>query len=316
MSSCFELYSFGIVLKNIVPGDVYISVNPVEKLSFSTGAKKKTVVKNGKVEYERDASSQLLADAKTEYDVTAPDHQGVTSNFKVTGTEGIMAKWVGDGTNRQTPPDVCAGETVHIYRNSDTDEYFWSCFMREPSIRRQETVCYMFSNLKDGVKAFDKDTSYWFEVSTRDKYLKLHTSNNDGEPVIIDVTINAAEGYVSLNDDSGVNSFKVDFKNGELKSSMREAIDFSAKRISLNAQEELKFTGPSLNNESDATVNKGSMDTKGKTTCTGGMSSKKPEGSNVSAEFEGNITGDANAHFETVDAVNIRATTLHGNWQG
>ena len=128
----------------------------------------------------------------------------------------ISASWIRmGGSNRFTSPDVYKGETVQIYRYADTDEYFWDDTMREPSLRKKERVIHAVSNIPDkgGTQTLDK--SYYVEISTKDKRVHLHTSDNDGELCTYDLIIDTSKGNLTLLDGMG-NIITLDSKPGNI----------------------------------------------------------------------------------------------------
>ena len=128
----------------------------------------------------------------------------------------ISAHWVRIGdSNRFTSPDVYKGETVQIYRYADTDEYFWSDIMREPSLRKKERVIYAVSNIPDKGGNQTLDKSYYVEISTKDKRVHLHTSDNDGELCTYDLIIDTSKGNLTLLDGMG-NILTLDSKPGNI----------------------------------------------------------------------------------------------------
>lgn len=189
-----KIFSLGVILENKEPNSDMVKVMPIEQLSLFTGP---------------------LDQQKLMFDVNLPDSQGVKKNNKVEGGVEIVAKWIFSGGNRITAPDVINGETVIIYQFADTDEYYWELLFREPSIRRLEHVNYSYSNLPKGRNPYDKTSSYWFEVSTRDKYIQLHTSKNDNELFEYDIKIDTADGNLVIKDDID-NHVTIDSKNSTI----------------------------------------------------------------------------------------------------
>lgn len=207
--SGLQFYSFGIVAVNKPRGSMDIMVVPIEELPMTTGTSEDVNVKakNGTKPnvFRKESKRPATFDKqKTTYSVEVPDHKKVSRAYKVSGESMIQAKWrcLGEN-NRVTAPDVIAGETVLIMRVADSDEYVWTTFGYEPGIRRQETVCYVFGNIPSGNALTDKDTSYWLEVSTHDKYVHLHTAKNDSEPYAYDLKFDTEKGTVELADDAG-----------------------------------------------------------------------------------------------------------------
>jgi hypothetical protein len=147
-----------------------------------------------------------IRDQSTDYNVKGPDARGISSQTKLSGGKTIKATWLaGDDGNRMTSPDVYANETVDIYRFGDTDTFYWKTTYREPKLRKKETVCYAYSNKDSQDKPHDKESSYWYEVSTKDgnKHIQFHTSNNDGEKFAYDLIINPDTSTATLMDSNG-----------------------------------------------------------------------------------------------------------------
>lgn len=181
--SALELYSIGIVVVDKPRNTDFIEVTPIE-----------TIV----------TADMLLKDLALNYQVGMPDHQGVVRNDQITGGPVLTARWIPFGhSNRMTAPDVIKGETVIIFRVEETEDYYWTTIFREPGIRRLETVNYMYGNIPTGLNPFDKNTSYWAEVSTHDKYVHIHTSKNDGEPFEYDIKLDTAIGKLTITDHVG-----------------------------------------------------------------------------------------------------------------
>lgn len=163
--SQFTFYSLGIVGKDKDRWSDEIQVYPSEELPFASGSI-------------------------------------MSASYKTGGKNIITARWVPiNQSNRMTPPDVVAGEKVMLYRFADTDEYYWNTLFREPDLRRLETVLYAFGNLKKKGKAFNKeDSSYYFEVSTHDGHIHLHTSRSNQEKVGYDIMISTRESHIIIKD--------------------------------------------------------------------------------------------------------------------
>ncbi len=193
--SGLKLYSLGIVAVTKDKGSDAIKVTPIEVLTL--GNKK-------------------LSEEKNNYKVEMPDAKGIKRSSEIESESMLIAKWIPFGhSNRLTPPDVVAGETVILFRFADTEEYYWTTIFREPKLRRLETVNYGYCNIPQGLEPFDKQTSYWFEVSTDQKYIKLHTSKNDGEPYEYDITLDTEKGNLLIDDNAG-NSIELNSEQNKL----------------------------------------------------------------------------------------------------
>lgn len=247
------LYSLGIVVEDKPEGTDKIKVTPIEEITMADG---------------------LLADVKIKYDVDLPDHKGVKRQETIEGDVSLIATWLPFGhSNRITSPDVYRNETVMIFRVADTDEYYWTTIMREPSIRRLETVNYGFSNLSDppdGKKSFDKNTSYWLEVSTRHKYVHLHTANNDGEPYKYDLKIDTAVGTVTIQDDVG-NNIVLSSPDNKLTINTNVDVEVNTENCVVNAKTkaEVNTTDASINASGSATITSPTITLNGDTTING-----------------------------------------------
>ena len=183
--SKLRVYSLGIVTEAKKRDSMFIKVYPIEELPAV----------NGKV-----------ADVKVRKKDTAKNIMGEDIDFDIEANAIIVAKWWPEGQgNRITAPDVQPNETVVIYKYADREEYFWESRENAPKLRRLETVRYSYCNLSGGLAEtpYDDDTSYWFEWSTHDKKIHLHTSKNDGEAVGYDFVFDTGKGTFEVTDTAG-----------------------------------------------------------------------------------------------------------------
>lgn len=239
------LYSVGVVVENKPEKTDIILVTPIEKLNIQ--------------------ESGLINEKVREYkNNDLPDMYGTVQKAEIKGTNKIKAKWIPFGhSNRITAPDVYAGETVILFKYEDVDEYFWTTIFREPSIRRLETVLYAFSNQKEYGKTFDKKTSYWLEVDTRNKKVTFFTAKNDNEYTSFTVSFDTKEGLFTLTDDNG-NSIVLD--------SQKNSISITAQDIYLNGNVHIggNFSSPNLNTIGEMIAD-GGIDVFGKLNANGGI---------------------------------------------
>jgi len=212
----------GIVVQTKKLGDDRILVCPIEDLTMIDG---------------------LISKYKQDFQVSMPDISGKLVETKLVGDGHLVAKWIPlSQSNRVTPPDVVAGETVLIYQYADTDEYHWDTVFNEPSLRRLERVLHMYSNLRTGNKPYDRNSSYWFEVSTTDKLVQLHTSNSDGERVMYDIILNTDSSTLTVKDDQG-NSVILDSIAGSLKTVTNKTVDVTTDVVNVHAATEINIKG-------------------------------------------------------------------------
>lgn len=132
---------------------------------------------------------------------------GKVKSDKVIATSTIPARWLalGEG-NRVSAPDVRKGETVLVFRYGTNDDYYWEAITTELSKRGKETVTYLFKNTdsQENIKE-DGSNAYYLTYSTRHKFVHLHTSNNDGEPVAFDIKLDTKQGIATVSDSRGNN---------------------------------------------------------------------------------------------------------------
>lgn len=247
--SGFRFYSFGIVAVTKDRNTSLIKVVPIEDITLATGRSESTNITSSgnskpNVKSNEAKSTAPISKQTMSYNVEVKDHKGVSRSDGVTGDLMVVAKWTAFGqSNRITAPDVQHGETVMLFQAFDTDEYFWTSMMNEPSIRRQETVCYIFGNIPSGSVPWDKSTSYWVEVSTHDKHVKLHTSKNDGEAVGYDFTIDTDKGTFTIADTAG-NEVVLDSVAGSLNATLISSVTIKAPKTKVDG--DFEVTGSSV----------------------------------------------------------------------
>ena len=128
---------------------------------------------------------------------------GKVKTDKISAKNVIAARWLAlGGSNRVSAPDVRKGETVLVFRYGTNDDYYWEPITTETTKRGKETVTYLFKNT-DSQDKVNENNSYFLTYSTRHKFIHLHTSKNDGEPVSYDLKLDTKKGIVSLADSRG-----------------------------------------------------------------------------------------------------------------
>lgn len=235
--SGFRFYSFGIVTEDKTDDGDYIKVTPIEELPLVKGK---------------------LSEATFDYSSKGTDHIGATVNTKVKGIAYVIAKWTGlESGNRNTAPNVYEGETVVLLKFASTDDVFWCDLFREPRLRRLENVIHCFSNQSKKGEPYDLDSSYFMQVSTRDKLIHLHTSNNDGEPVTYDFILNTGRGTFQVID-SNKNEMFLDSVKGDLTFNIQNSIEMNAPMIRINGEKYVRTTAPEITETGDDITNKAS----------------------------------------------------------
>ena len=278
--SGFELYSIGIVVNPKGRGDVYIDVYPVEMFPLQTGE-----------------LSKISDDIVT----TIEDINGKIESNNVNRSVIVKAKWLAlSDSNRYTPPDVQPGESVRIFKYKDTEDYYWSTLFNEPTLRRLETVSYVFVNEPKPNRKIPitKNNTYYLTVSTEDKIIHLHTSDNDKELTTYDVIINTKDGIFTITDGRD-NHIILDSNNDLLDININDTINITTPHINttgetvdVNATTSVTVTSPSVTiNAKDTIVNS--------------------DNTTVNSKVTEVNSGSTTVNSDTVD-VNASAITLNG----
>lgn len=232
----FRYYSLGIVVRDKEEGSDWIDVTPIEDFPMELGR---------------------LSDGDRVKEATMADTADVKKTSKIQGGTVVRAKWTPiSNPNRDNAPDVYRTETVMLYKYADTQDYYWSTIFREPKLRGRERVRISLSNKDAGGDSFNSDSSYWVEFDTRHKHVKIHTSDNDGEPTSYDITIDTKQGTVNLEDRLG-NRFFLESVPGHLEVTTENSMTFNTKRFTLNASESVEVNTPkhTLNADETSEVN-------------------------------------------------------------
>jgi len=188
----FKVYSLGYVAKDIAEDEMYIDVFPIELLPST--------------------NTELSVEDGIERDIVSGDNNESISVIK---GSLIKAKWLARGSMRLEPPTVCKGETVILYRYSNTDKFFWEPLGHEIHLRKNEKATYVFSN-KKSTENGDITAAYYITIDTINKVLRLHTDDSDEELTTYDIELNTKDGYLTLLDGKG-NEITLDSKNDDLK---------------------------------------------------------------------------------------------------
>lgn len=137
--------------------------------------------------------------------------EGAAYSAKVETSVTVKCKWLAiSEPNRQTPPNVCRGERMVVYRFGNSSDYYWVTLDADLAYRKLETVVWAFSGTKDrnDSKAHEANT-YFFEVSTHKGLVKLSTSKANGEPFRWEFLLDTKNGVFTIKDDAD-QAFKLD----------------------------------------------------------------------------------------------------------
>lgn len=176
-----EFFSLGLVAEDKIKDDWEIRVIPIEKVPTITG----------------DISERMNVTGEI------TDRAGNITSLQMEKKKYITALWLPDGLmNRATAPDVTKGMTVKLFNYAGTNQYYWTTLYNEFDLFKKEKVVYLFSNKSDIASTAEdiRNKSYYLQVDTYDKFIRLHTANNDGEPVAFDLEVDAANGVITIQD--------------------------------------------------------------------------------------------------------------------
>jgi len=193
-------YSFGVVVEDNVDNEFKIKVYPVEKL-YSIG---------GDLSKEDKWIQKKIKERKVkkteEFD---PLYIKSLEDITINRTRYLYANWIKDN-NQITPPNVCKGEYITLYRYSNRDEYYWSVELTDLTLRKEEHVVYTFSDKSTLDKSEDPiEDRYTVTFSPKNKEVKIHTTDKYGEYTKYDITIKTDDGYIEILDGKK-NSIKLD----------------------------------------------------------------------------------------------------------
>lgn len=228
-------YSIGIVAANKPLNEWVIDVTPIEEMTLLNG--------------------EINSDQHEEV-VDSQDQTGAAYQVKTTKSASIKATWLPMGNgNRKTPPDVRRGAEVILWRMADSNVMYWMTLKDDMALRKLETVVYAFSATKNEADPQNKDTSYFFEVSTHRKLIHLHTCKRNGEPYGYDIQINTDQGFIKFQDDAG-NFIILDSKEKQIaiKNTDGSYIDLNKKNLTISVPETVKIISKDLIHEVAETV--------------------------------------------------------------
>lgn len=202
-------------------------------------------------------------ESKNKLNANTSNLKGVKTMSQVEGKATSKATWFPFGhSNRMSSPDVIENETVAVFKYADTGLFYWTTMFREPKIRRLETVMYAFGNLQAKLVPFDKNSSYWFQVSTHDKHIHLHTADSDGEPYKYDIYLDTAYGSLEIKDDVG-NYIKLDSPRNNVHVETNESITAKTKHIQFECTDMVVKASQSVTFDTPVVFNTGEERTTG-----------------------------------------------------
>ena len=210
--SKLHFYSYGIVVEDNLDNLKEIKVYPVEKL-YTQGDDLITPF-----EYKPATLKFYTKKVKIVPHDIEPRCELKPSILPLERTDYLFANWLGlNSPNRLTPPNLCKGEHVILYRYTDSDEFFWDMLNINHNLRKEEHVVYGYSDkphiFKQGDTYQDEEEpledKYYIEISPKNKRIHLHLGKKYGEYTDYDITIKTDDGWLEIKDGVG-NNIKLD----------------------------------------------------------------------------------------------------------
>lgn len=213
--SKFVPWSLGIIAVNKPLNTDIVEVTPVEMFTMLDGE---------------------INDHIKEESLSSVNFDGSSYQTQTNQTATVKARWLPNGSNRITSPDVRRGEQVMIWKFGDADKYYWSSLEYEKKLRKLETILFGISATKDENDPGTPESMYYLEVSSHKKLIHLHTSKANGEPFIYDMQFNLEEGYFLMQDDVG-NLINLDSKNTyiEITNADKSTVQLNKRDILIDA---------------------------------------------------------------------------------
>ena len=215
-------------------------------------------IKVSPVSYIPDLKGEL--NKNKEQVVGIVDMENQHSSTSTTKSNFITATWLPEGEqNRISAPDVVVGDVVEIYSVRGTDEYYWTVFAHNTSLRKREKVLIWLSN-KGAAKSGSEADAYYLLWDTRNKIVHFHTSDNDGEACTYDVLFNTLNGLFSLKDNLQ-NEFKLDSVKGKLESTIlneynvyTKKVNFYCEDFNVGASKSITMKSPTILEEASESI--------------------------------------------------------------
>lgn len=221
-NSVIQFRFIGVVVKDKGENDWDIEVYPMEIVPNYTGDLSKKDIRN----------------------VNNTDSFGQNVNVNVNKDRKVLCRWLPlfDTANRVSPPSVRAGERVLVINFGDTDQYYWSnSIFPDSDLRKLENRVIHLSNKQDAGEA-SLDKGYYTAMDTYNKFMKIHTSDNDGEFTTYDMEIRTRDGMIKIWDgknnyiqwDSTTNTIDITTQN-HLVINTTNTVEVNTKDATVNA---------------------------------------------------------------------------------
>ena len=176
---------------------------------------------------------------------------GESGTSTTTKDQRILCQWLPmNDPYLSSPPQVFAGQNVMVWKYGNLDTHFWTKINpdgTEEKIRKKEKRIIWLSNQSNCSDDNTIEKGYYFAIDTINKYVRLHTSDNDGESTTYDVSIDTESGMVAILDGAG-NKIHLDSMGGNLTITTNSKIEVNTKDATINTDQ------ATVNAESSATI--------------------------------------------------------------
>lgn len=158
-----------------------------------------------------------LHDVIEEYTTEYTDSYGNKISTGVRTSNTIVAKWLCRDPNMMVPPNIRRGAEVQIYREANTDYFYWETVSNSKNYQKLETRIMGYSNTQNENEKPTPENTWTQGISTHEKKVNfVHTTKSDGEKWAYDVNVDVKQGLVNIMDDIG-NLIKIDSGNGIIR---------------------------------------------------------------------------------------------------
>lgn len=280
--SILRPYAVGRAATNLQVGQTELMVIPLEKLPFIDGE---------------------VTDHVTQVEFDGVDAKGNHYAGNVNASNAIRATWFSRDGFLKFPGLVRRGERVQIWRNGETDQYYWELLGLDNDLRRKDILLLVISSTENEQEGkLDNTNSVVIEINTVDRHLTLSTPKNRDELCAYMMQLNYGLGEFSFSDDVG---------NSVVLKSRDEFIQFINKSRSLVKMEKEDITMES-NNSVNIKTKKFNLEAEESTSIKTKNSSLEADKHKMDADFSFNGDGSIEGGSLEHNGTNIGSTHRHG----
>ncbi len=182
-ASVFTLYSIGTAAEDIEFGTRELEVWPGEQMQATDG----DVTTN---------QSNIKAEGQ--------DAIGRKYTQNINTGNVIRAEWLSRNTHRPFPGLIRRGEKVMLWRNSDSDEFWWEEMGDDIRYRRGDVFSLAcISTVVNEGDPISMENTYWFEIDSLNGVIRLSTTDLNGEACTYLFELMTREGVFRIEDSVG-----------------------------------------------------------------------------------------------------------------